>query len=89
MASMLKRLDTFAYHAIASVVEGAYTGENQLLGLSDGSMDFTMEGNNIKVPDAVLKKLQEIREDRWNFLRQSLQDWNSRLENFPAAISRK
>lgn len=63
MASMLKRLDNCAYHAIASVVEGTYTGENQLLGLSDGGVDFTVEGSNIKVPDSVLKELETIRED--------------------------
>lgn len=63
MASMLKKLDTCAYHAIASVVDGTYTGENQLLGLSDGGVDFTVEGSNIKVPDSVLEKLDEIREE--------------------------
>lgn len=63
MASMLKKLDTCAYHAIASVVEDTYTGENQLLGLSDGGVDFTVEGSNIKVPDSVLRKLDEIRQD--------------------------
>ena len=61
MASMLKRLDNCAYHAIASVVNGTYTGENQLLGLSDGGVDFTIEGSNIQVPDSVLQKLDEIR----------------------------
>lgn len=62
MASMLKRLDNCAYHAIASVVNGTYTGENQLLGLSDGGVDFTVEGSNIQVPENVLQKLDEIRE---------------------------
>lgn len=63
MASMLKKLDTCAYHAIASIVDGTYTGENQILGLSDGGVDFTVEGSNIKVPDSVLQKLDEIREE--------------------------
>lgn len=62
MASMLKKLDTCAYHAIASIVDGSYTGENQLLGLRDGGVDFTVEDSNIKVPDSVLSKLEEIRE---------------------------
>lgn len=62
MASMLKKLDTCAYHAIASIVEGTYTGENQLLGLSDGGVDFTVEGSNIQVPERVLSRLDEIRE---------------------------
>ena len=63
MASMLKKLDTCAYHAIASVVDGSYTGENQLLGLKDGGVDFTTEGSNIQVPDDVRKRLEEIKED--------------------------
>ncbi|MDO4340513.1 MAG: BMP family ABC transporter substrate-binding protein [Eubacteriales bacterium] len=62
MASMLKKLDTCAYHAITSIVEDTYTGENQLLGLGDGGVDFTVEGSNINVPDSVLQKLEEIRE---------------------------
>lgn len=61
MASMLKRLDNCAYHAIASIVDGTYDGENKLLGLSDGGVDFTTEGSNIKVPDEVIGKLDEIR----------------------------
>lgn len=61
MASMLKRLDNCAYHAIASVVNGTYTGENQLLGLRDGGVDFTVEGSNIQVTADVLQQLDEIR----------------------------
>ena len=62
IASMLKRLDNCAYHAIASVVNGTYTGENQILGLSDGGVDFTVDGSNIGVPAKVLERLDEIRE---------------------------
>lgn len=62
MASMLKKLDTCAYHAITSIVENTYTGENQLLGLRDGGVDFTLEGSNINVPDVILQKLDEIKE---------------------------
>lgn len=63
MASMLKKLDTCAYEAIASVVNDTYTGENQLLGLSDGGVDYTVEGSNIKVPDDIISRLDEIREE--------------------------
>lgn len=62
MASMLKKLDNCAYQAIQSVVEGTYTGENHLLGLSDGGVDFTVEGSNIEVPDEILTELDGIRE---------------------------
>lgn len=62
MASMLKRLDNCAYHAIESVVKDTYTGENQILGLKDGGVDCTVEGSNIQVPEDVLKQLDEIKE---------------------------
>ena len=62
MASMLKKLDSCAYHAIASVVEGTYTGENQMLGLSDGGVDVTVEESNIKVTDDMLARLEELKQ---------------------------
>lgn len=61
MASMLKKLDTCAYHAIASVVDDTYTGENQLLGIRDGGVGLTLEGSNIEVSDNVMRRLEEIR----------------------------
>lgn len=62
MASMLKKLDSCAYHAISSVVDNSYTGENQVLGLSDGGVDFTVEGSNIQVSEEVITKLNELKE---------------------------
>lgn len=62
MASMLKKLDSCAYHAISSVVDGSYTGENQMLGLSDGGVDVTVEGSNIKVPEDMLAQLEELKQ---------------------------
>ena len=62
MASMLKKLDSCAYHAIASVVEGTYTGENQMLGLSDGGVDVTVEQSNIQVTDQILEQLEELKQ---------------------------
>lgn len=62
MASMLKKLDSCAYHAIASIVEDTYTGENQMLGLSDGGVDVTVEGSNIKVSDDILARLDELKQ---------------------------
>lgn len=62
MASMLKKLDSCAYHAITSVVEDTYTGENQVLGLADGGVDVTVEGSNIQVTEEILGELDAIRE---------------------------
>ncbi len=62
MASMLKKLDSCAYHAITSIVEDTYTGENQMLGLSDGGVDVTVEGSNIKVSDDILAQLDELKQ---------------------------
>lgn len=62
MASMLKKLDSCAYHAITSIVEDTYTGENQTLGLSDGGVDVTVEGSDIKVTDDILAQMDELKE---------------------------
>ena len=62
MASMLKQLDSCAYHAITSVVEDTYAGENQVLGLSDGGVDVTVENSNIQVTEEILGQLEEIRQ---------------------------
>lgn len=62
MASMLKKLDSCAYHAITSIVEDSYTGENQVLGLGDGGVDITVKESNIQVPEDILKRLEEIRQ---------------------------
>ena len=61
MASMLKKLDSCAYHAITSVVEGTYTGENQVLGLSDGGVDVTTEKSNIQVSDSIKEQLDDLK----------------------------
>lgn len=62
MASMLKQLDSCAYHAITSVVEDSYTGENQELGLADGGVDYTVEDSNIEVPEEIITQLDELKE---------------------------
>lgn len=62
MASMLKKLDSCAYHAITSIVGDSYTGENQVLGLGDGGVDITVKESNIQVPEDILKRLEEIRQ---------------------------
>ena len=51
---MLKKLDTCAYEAIESVVDGTYTGEKPAPRLSDGGVDYTVEESNIKVPDDIV-----------------------------------
>ena len=54
-------LDSCAYHAITSVVEGTYTGENQVLGLSDGGVDVTTEKSNIQVSDSIKEQLDDLK----------------------------
>lgn len=62
MASMLKKLDSCAYHAITSIVEDTYTGDNQVLGLKDGGVDYTLEGSNVEVSESTVEKLEELKE---------------------------
>lgn len=62
MASMLKKLDSCAYHAITSIVEDTYTGENQVLGLAEEAVDYTVEDSNIQVSEEILNRLEELKE---------------------------
>ena len=39
-----------------------YTGENQMLGLSDGGVDVTVEQSNIQVTDQILEQLEELKQ---------------------------
>lgn len=62
MASMLKKLDSCAYHAITSVVEDTYTGENQVLGLTDGGVDYTLEDSNVEVSEEIVAQIEALKE---------------------------
>ena len=62
MASMLKKLDSCAYHAITSIVEDTYTGENQVLGLAEEAVDYTVEESNIEVSEDIISQLEELKE---------------------------
>lgn len=62
MASMLKKLDSCAYHAITSVVENTYTGENQVLGLTDGGVDYTLEDSNVEVSEDIVAQIEALKE---------------------------
>ena len=42
-------------------VEGTYTGENQVLGLSDGGVDVTTEKSNIQVSDSIKEQLDDLK----------------------------
>jgi len=60
IASMLKRVDIAAYHAIQSVVDGTFSGGIVTLTLADGGVDYTTEGSNIILPESVLAELNAI-----------------------------
>ena len=62
MASMLKKLDTCAYEAIESVVDGTYTGENPAPRTKRRRRGLHCGRDNIKVPDDIVSRLDEIRE---------------------------
>ncbi len=49
IASMLKRVDNAAYHAISTVLDGTFTGGTVTLSLADGGVGYTNEGSNIVV----------------------------------------
>ncbi|MDR2575225.1 MAG: BMP family ABC transporter substrate-binding protein [Treponema sp.] len=60
-ASMIKRVDTAAYEAIKSVVNGTFTPGTRVLSMADGGVDIATEGSNIKTSDKTRQRLDEIR----------------------------
>lgn len=60
IASMLKRVDNAAYHAIESVLTGEFQGGTVTLTLSDDGVGYTNEDSNIVLPDEIVSQLDEI-----------------------------
>jgi basic membrane protein A len=61
VASMIKKVDTAAYEAIKSVVNGTFTPGVRVLSMADGGVDIVTEGSNVKLNDKILRRLEEIR----------------------------
>ncbi len=62
IASMLKRVDNAAYHAIKSVVDGTFQGGLVTLSLADEGVGFTTEDSNIILTDNINNQLKEIQQ---------------------------
>lgn len=60
IASMLKRVDNAAYHAISTVLDNTFAGGTVTLSLADGGVGYTNEGSNIALTAEIKAKLDEI-----------------------------
>jgi basic membrane protein A len=61
-ASMLKRVDVAAFESVKSVVDGTFKGGVQSLGLVQEGVGYSVEGSNIKVPEDIIKKVEELKQ---------------------------
>lgn len=61
MASMLKKVDSCAYHAIESVLNDTFAAGQKILGLADDGVGFTTEGSNIQLSETILAQLDELK----------------------------
>lgn len=61
--SMIKNVDVEAYEAIKSVVENNFKAEVIKLGLKENGVDFVTEGSNVKLPDEVLKNIEQAKKN--------------------------
>lgn len=63
LTSMVKRIDNQVYDAIKAKVDGTFKGgEVKVYGLKEKGVDYAMdEHNKGLIPDAVLKKVEELR----------------------------
>ena len=57
VASMLKRVDVAAYDIVKAALEG-----DLQVGSENEGIGYTLDGSNIKVPEDVVEKLEEIKE---------------------------
>jgi basic membrane protein A len=63
VASMLKRVDTAAYKIAAAAKQGTLeTGKTVVLGLTDGGIDYTIEGSKVTVDAKILKTVNDIKQ---------------------------
>ena len=63
LTSMLKRVDTAAYNAVYDVVDGAFEGGVQTLGLAEDGVGYALDDyNRALVPEAVVSELETVRE---------------------------
>lgn len=62
VGSMIKNVDIEAYEAIKSVVEDSFKAEVIKLGLKENGVDFVTEGSNVKLPDEIVKSVDEAKE---------------------------
>jgi len=60
-ASMIKKVDTAAYEAIKSVVNGTFIPGTRVLTMADGGVDIETEGSNIRISAKTRQRLAEIR----------------------------
>ncbi|MBW8383800.1 MAG: BMP family ABC transporter substrate-binding protein [Youngiibacter sp.] len=61
VASMMKRVDSSAYHAIESTLNGEFKAGLKVMGLADEGVGLNMDGSNIKLPESVTKELDAIK----------------------------
>lgn len=61
VASMMKRVDSSAYYAIESTMNGNFEAGVKIMGVSDDGVGLDMDGSNIAIPDSVLSKLDELK----------------------------
>lgn len=62
MASMMKRVDSSAYYAVESAMNGTFEAGVKVMGLADDGVGLDMEGSNIVLPNSVNDRLTELKE---------------------------
>ncbi len=61
VASMMKRVDSSAYYAIESAMNGTFEPGVKVMGVADEGVGLDMSGSNIELPASVTDQLEEIK----------------------------
>lgn len=61
VASMMKRVDSSAYYAIESAMNGNFEPGIKVMGVADNGVGLDMAGSNLVLPDSVMNQLEELK----------------------------
>jgi basic membrane protein A len=59
--SSRRKLDTVIFDTIKSLQSGTFESGTHALGLKEGAVDYTLEGSNVKVPQPVVDKVEQMK----------------------------
>lgn len=62
LCTSMKRTDLFVYQEIENIINGSWTAGNTQKGIKEGICDYDIEDLDTKLPDDIIEKVEEIKQ---------------------------